>query len=51
VKAGADVKWRIYKNHYAKSILNVDGTQKLFPKEINLRITSEGFQFLEQKQK
>jgi RecA/RadA recombinase len=49
VKAGAFVKWRIYKNHYAKSILNEDGTQKLFPKEINLKITSEGFEFVEQK--
>jgi RecA/RadA recombinase len=49
VKAGADVKWRIYKNHYSKSILNEDGTQKLFPKEINLRITADGFQFLPQK--
>lgn len=49
VKAGADVKWRIYKNHYSKSILNEDGTQKLFPKEINLRITADGFEFLPQK--
>lgn len=49
VKAGAFVKWRIYKNHYAKSILNEDGTQKLFPKEINLKISSKGFELVDQK--
>lgn len=44
VRAGAFVKWRIYKNHYAKAVLDADGKPKLFPKEINLRISSEGLQ-------
>lgn len=46
VRAGADVLWKTYKNHYAKSIKNADGTPKLLPKEVTLRITSEGFQKL-----
>lgn len=44
VRAGAFVKWRIYKNHYAKAIVGEDGKPKLFPKEINLRISAEGLQ-------
>lgn len=46
VRAGADVLWKTYKNHYAKSLVDPEGKQVLLPKEITLRITSEGFQKL-----
>lgn len=42
VRAGAFVKWRTYKNHYAKSIVDSQGKPKLLPKELNLRISAEG---------
>lgn len=44
VRAGAFVKWRIYKNHYAKGIVDTEGKPKMFPKEINLKISAEGIQ-------
>ena len=46
VRAGADVLWKTYKNHYAKSLKSADGENILLPKEIVLRITAEGFQKL-----
>lgn len=44
VRAGAFVKWRVYKNHYAKSLKNEDGTPILLPKECNLKISSDGIE-------
>lgn len=44
VRAGANVIWKVYKNHYAKSRVDGEGTPLLFPKEANLRISSIGFE-------
>lgn len=44
VRAGADVMWKVYKNHYAKALKNEDGTSLLLPKEILLRISANGFE-------
>lgn len=46
VRAGADVLWKVYKNHYAKALKGVDGKPLLLPKEVTLRITADGFQKL-----
>ncbi len=46
VRAGADVKWRVYKNHYAKSLKNEKGEGLLLPAEINMRISGEGLKVL-----
>ncbi len=46
VRAGADVLWKTYKNHYAKSLKDQEGKQVLLPKEVTLRITADGFQKL-----
>lgn len=44
VRAGADVLWKSYKNHYAKSLKNEDGTAIYLPKETVLRISDKGFE-------
>lgn len=49
VRAGAFVKWRTYKNHYAKALVDADGKQKLLPKELNLRISGDGMEVVESK--
>ena len=46
VRAGADVLWKVYKNHYAKALKDDQGKSVLLPKEITLRITADGFQKL-----
>jgi len=46
VRAGADVLWKSYKNHYAKSLKDSDGNQILLPKEVLLRITEKGMERL-----
>jgi len=46
VRAGADVLWKVYKNHYAKALKDADGKPILLPKEVTLRITADGFQKL-----
>lgn len=46
VRAGADVLWKTYKNHYAKALKDADGKQILLPKEVVLRISADGFQKL-----
>lgn len=51
VRAGAFVKWRIYKNHYAKALKDEDGKQLLLPKEINLKISGDGLEPITQKSK
>jgi recombination protein RecA len=47
VRAGANVKWRVTKNHYAKSLKDADGKQILLPKEINLRISGDGVEVIQ----
>lgn len=42
VRAGADVLWKVYKNHYAKSLKDANGKPILLPKEVNLRISDAG---------
>lgn len=44
VRAGAFVKWRIYKNHYAKALVDETGKQRLLPNEINLKISGDGIE-------
>jgi hypothetical protein len=44
VRAGADVLWKVYKNHYAKALKDADGNQILLPKEVTLRISDAGIQ-------
>lgn len=44
VRAGADVVWKVYKNHYAKALKDSEGKAILLPKEISLRITEAGFE-------
>lgn len=46
VRAGADVMWKTYKNHYAKALKDADGKPVLLPKEIILRISEAGFEKL-----
>lgn len=42
VRAGAIVVWNVYKNHYAKALKGPDGKTLLLPKQVELKITSEG---------
>lgn len=51
VRAGAFVKWRTYKNHYAKALKDADGVQILLPKELNLKISGDGLEPLAPKSK
>lgn len=46
VRAGADVMWKTYKNHYAKALKDAEGKQILLPKELILRISDAGFEKL-----
>lgn len=43
VRAGADVLWKTYKNHYAKALKDDKGNSVLLPGEITLRISGDGF--------
>lgn len=45
-RAGADVLWKTYKNHYAKSLKDENGEQRLLGKEAVFRISGEGFKKL-----
>lgn len=47
VRAGANVLWKTYKNHYAKALKDDKGNPILLPKEIVLRISDAGFQLLD----
>jgi len=47
VRAGAKIRWKVYKNHYAKTLLDENGKQILLPSQIDLSITVEGFKVLE----
>jgi hypothetical protein len=47
VRAGAKICWKVYKNHYAKTLLDENGKQILLPSQIDLSITVEGFKILE----
>lgn len=46
VRAGADVLWKTYKNHYAKSLKDENGKPILLPKEAVMRISDAGFEKL-----
>ena len=47
VRAGADVKWVTTKNHFALEQKDAEGNLKLYPKELILRISSEGINLLQ----
>lgn len=42
VRVGAQVKWQVYKNHYAKALRDENGDQVLLPKELILNVTDAG---------
>jgi RecA/RadA recombinase len=44
VRAGAEFNWKVFKNHYAKSLKNEDGSPLYLPKEITVRASSSGFE-------
>lgn len=44
VRAGAFVKWTVYKNHYAKALKDSEGNQIMLPKAINLKISGDGIE-------
>lgn len=44
VRAGAIVVWNVFKNHYAKALKGPDGKVLLLPKQVELKITSEGIE-------
>ncbi len=46
VRVGAKVRWKVYKNHYAKTVVNEEGQQILLPAFIDLSITADGFNVL-----
>jgi len=47
VRLGAKVRWKVYKNHYAKTLVDESGKQVLLPNFIDLSITGEGLTVLE----
>lgn len=49
VKAGINTRFRVTKNHYAKSIKGEDGNPILLPKDCNLRISSNGMEVVTKK--
>ncbi len=51
VRAGAFVRWRTYKNHYAKALKDDAGNPILLPKEVNLKISGDGIEPVETKNK
>lgn len=46
VRAGAHVRWRVQKNHYAKALKDAEGNGILLPKQVDLRISAAGFEVL-----
>lgn len=51
VRAGADVIWNVYKNHYAKALKDSEGKQILLPKMVSLRISEDGFKQIDNPKK
>ncbi|RLI54076.1 MAG: hypothetical protein DRP09_14035 [Candidatus Thorarchaeota archaeon] len=51
VKAGTFVKWTIFKNQLAKSLTDSEGDKILLPTEIKLKISAEGIQRDDRKEK
>jgi len=51
VRLGAKVSWKVFKNHYAKSIVDENGKQILLSPEVQYSITAEGFKVLDSKDK
>lgn len=47
VKAGINGRYRTTKNHYTKGLLDEAGNPILLPKDMNFRISAEGFQVLD----
>jgi recombination protein RecA len=50
VRAGADVYWVVYKNHYAKALKDAEGNTVMLPKSNKFRISGEGIQPLNSKE-
>lgn len=46
VKAGINGRYRTTKNHFTKGLVNENGSPKMLPKDLNFRISAEGFQVL-----
>lgn len=44
VRAGAFVLWKVQKNHYMKLLKNEDGSPKLLPKQVKMKISADGLQ-------
>jgi len=49
VREGAKVRWRVYKNHYAKTLVDEKGEQILLPAFIDLKITTKGLEVVDAK--
>lgn len=49
VKAGADVLWKATKNHAAIGLKDAEGNDKLLPKQVVYRISSDGLKQLDPK--
>lgn len=49
VRAGADVVWKVYKNHYAKALKDENNNQILLPKQIDIRISDAGLNLITKK--
>ncbi len=47
VKAGINTKFRVTKNHFAKSLKDESGNAIMLPKDCNLRITANGMEVIE----
>lgn len=50
VRAGADVLWRVYKNHFVKALRDKEGNTLMLPKEVVLRISDDGIHPLNLKE-
>ena len=46
VRAGAEVLWKTYKNHFTNGLRDEKGNPVLLPKQLTLRISSEGMELL-----
>lgn len=49
VKAGINGRYRTTKNHYTKGLVDEKGDPILLPKDLNFRISAQGFEVLEKK--
>lgn len=51
VKAGVDVRWKVKKNRYLNSAVDEEGEAKYLASEIFLRISDDGINLLDKKEK